>query len=311
MTDHETAIDAVSIVIPHYGDPASAQSLVMQLRAQVDAPIMQVIVVDDASPQPFPELEGVQLVRRDRNGGFGAAVNTGMLAAVHDAVLVLNSDLDLPDDFVGDLCRAAAPWMPAVCGCHLTGPDGHDQWAGRTFPRTRHYVIEWLTVLARFRPRLHEAIGHDTRAVVRATVPVDWVVGAVLLMPTELVRSVGGFDEGFHMNCEEVDLQRRLRARGIPSIFLGSVTAVHAGGGSSDDGRRRAWVTHARLRYARKWHEGPGRLRAALTAASVVNLASNGLRRLAGRRVEPVTVFRQELACLRPARTDQASRGRA
>ena len=255
-------------------------------------------MVDDASPQPFPETDDVRVVRRSRNGGFGAAVNTGLHAAEHDQVVVLNSDLEVSPRFIGDLVRAAEPWMPAVCGCALLGHDGANQWAGRIFPRTSQYVIEWLTPLARFRSHLHRAVGHDTNAVPGAVTPVDWVVGAVMLLPRQLVLDAGGFDEGFHMNCEEVDLQRRLRARGIPSVFLGTVSATHVGGGSSDSVTRRTWVTQSRLRYARKWRERPRLLRGALTAASVVNLISNSLRRLTGRRVAPGAVFRQELAFL-------------
>lgn len=292
-------MDAVSIVVPHYGDPAPALALIDMLRVQADAPEMQVVIVDDYSPQPFPAVDGVLVVRRERNGGFGAAVNTGLRTAAHPVVLVLNSDLDISPAFIGDLCRAGEPWLPAVCGCDLRGDDGVSQWAGRLFPRTRHYVVEWLTPLARFRPRLHRAVGHDTRAIRGAVVPVDWVAGAVMLLPRDVVLDAGGFDEGFHMNCEEVDLQRRLRARGIPSVFLGTVEARHIGGGSSDGVTRRTWVTQARLRYARKWHQGPRRLRAALTAASVANLAFNGLRRAAGRDIAPMVVLRQELAYLR------------
>lgn len=290
---------AVSVVIPHYGDPAPALALIDMLQAQVDAPHLQVVVVDDASPVAFPETADVLVVRRSRNGGFGAAVNSGLRTAEHDRVLVLNSDLEVAPDFVATVLRAAEPWMPAVCGCALVDHAGQSQWAGRLFPRTSQYVIEWLSPLARFRARLHRAVGHDPHAVAGAVTPVDWVVGAVMLLPRRVVLDAGGFDEGFHMNCEEVDLQRRLRACGIPSVFLGTVTATHAGGGSSDSAMRRTWVTQSRLRYARKWRQGPRMLRVALTAASAVNLVSNVLRRAARREVAPVAVFRRELGYLR------------
>lgn len=294
-----SGIDSVSVVIPHYGAPDACDGLLRQLRDQHDAPIAEIIVVDDCSPMPLPDIEGVTVIRRERNGGFGAAVNTGAAAATGSHLLVLNSDLSITPTFVADLCAAGAPWQPGVCSPMLVDHDGRTQWAGRLFPRTRHYVVEWLTPLARFRPHLHAAVGHDTRCTPGAVVPVDWVVGAALLMPADVFRDAGGFDEGFHMNCEEVDLQRRLRAHSIPSVFLGTVTAAHVGGGSSDAATRRRWVTQARLRYARKWHEHPHVLAFSLRAASAVNLVSNTLRRLGGRDVAPWSVFRQELGYLR------------
>lgn len=296
--------DGVSVVVPHYGDPAPALALLDALRGQAGAPSLQVIVVDDASPVPFPSGEAapkdVTVLRRDANGGFGAAVNTGVAAARYPRLLVLNSDLRLEPSFVSSLLAAAAPWPLAVCAPLVCGLDGATQWSGRRWPRTRQYVVEWLAPLARFRPHLHEAVGHDTRCTVGAVLPVDWVLGAALLMPTEAFRAVGGFDERYFMNVEEVDLQRRLTAGGVPSVFLGTVQVRHEGGGSSDSARRVRWVTQARIRYAEKWGEHPKLLRFWLRAASVANLVFHTGRRALGRDVRPLVVFRRELAAIRP-----------
>ena len=291
---------AVSVVIPHYGDPEPAASLVDQLREQKGVAAIQIIIVDDASPQPFPPMNDALLVRRDSNGGFGAAVNTGAALATHPLLLVLNSDLEIGPTVVRDLVAAAEPWQPTVASPQVIGHNGAPQWAGRHFPRTRHYVVEWLTPLARYRtrPSLHEAVGHDTRCTTGATIPVDWVIGAALLMPLDHFRAVGGFDESFHMNCEEVDLQNRLRQRGIPAMFLGTVTVTHEGGGSSDPGKRRRWLVSSRLHYAQKWHDGPTRQRLALTGASLVNFTVNLGRQLAGRPLRATTVLREELGYL-------------
>lgn len=286
----------VSVVVPHYGPPGPTLDTIEHLRHQDTSRAVQVVVVDDCSPQPFPDTVGVEVVRREVNGGFGAAVNTGAGRARHDLLLVLNSDVDLAPSFLEDLVSAAEPWMPAVVGPLVVDADGTPTWGGRHFPTASHQVVEWLTPLARFRHHrlLHEAVGHDTRAVPGAVLPVDWVVGAAMLLPTEVFRGAGGFDEGYFMNAEEVDLQRRLRESGIPAVFLGTVSLTHVGGGSSDPGRRRRWLVDSRLRYAHRWG-GHRRLRAGLTAATAVNAVVNVGRRLAGRPVDPVATAREEL----------------
>ncbi len=282
----------VSVVVPHYGDPTPTCALLSALRTQFyDGPV-QVIVADDCSPEPFPATDLATVVRRDRNGGFGSAVNTGASQAAHPRLLILNSDLDVGADFLAELVRAAEPWMPAVIGPRLVGHDGSSGWSGRHFPTASQQFVEWLTPLARWRhlPRLHEAVGHDTRCVDGATAAVDWLVGAALYLPTDAFHAVGGFDEGFFMNSEEIDLQRRLRDAGLPSVFLGSVSVRHEGGGSSGDAaRRRRWLVSSRLRYARKWG-GLGRLRLGLTLATGLNLVVNAGRRGAGRPVHPLRV---------------------
>ena len=209
----------VSVVVPHYGDPAPTRALLDALLAQGGRDDLQLIVADDASEPPFPEVDGVEVVRRTSNGGFGSAVNTGAAVARHPLLLVLNSDLEVGPTFLTDLLAAAAPWLPAVVSPRVVDREGRPAWTGRHFPTTRHQTVEWLTPLARLRdrPRLHEAVGHDTEAT-KATTVVDWVIGAALLLPTADFRAVGGFDEQFFMNAEEVDLQRRLQQRGLRAV---------------------------------------------------------------------------------------------
>lgn len=284
----------LSIVIPHYGDPEPTLELLRQLREQDPE---EVIVVDDASPIPFPAetAPDVRVLRREANGGFGSAVNTGLRAAAGERVLVLNSDLCVPEGLLRDLQEAVEPWGQSVASPDVVYDDGTPQWVGRHRPTVRQQAIEWLTPLARWRDTrlLHEAVGHDTRCTPGRTVPVDWVFGACMLLPRRQVLEIGGFDERFFMNCEEVDLQRRLHQHGIPSIFLGTVQVVHASGGSSNPALRRRWLVASRFLYARKWG-GERRLRAALRAATVVNLAHQLLRRAAGRDVAPLRTFREE-----------------
>ncbi len=299
----------VCVVLPHHGAAGPTRGVVRGLQRQARGCEVQIVVVDDCSPVPFPEVEGVEVVRRNVNGGFGAAVNSGAARARHPWLLILNSDVELHPTFVRDLITAAEPWQPAVVGPHVRRPDGTPEWSARHFPTTAHQVTEWLTPLARFRHHrsLHEAVGHDTRAVAGVVVPVDWLVGAALLLPTDLFRAVGGFDEDYFMNSEEVDLQRRLRARGVPSVFVGTVSLTHLGGGSSDPGRRRQWLVDSRMRYASTWG-GRRRLAAGLTAATALNAAVNTGRRLAGRDVHPLTTARKELTLIRQA-SERAARG--
>lgn len=286
---------SVSIVIPHYGAPEPTLALASVLLPQL-RPGDELIVADDCSPTPFPATDGVRIIRREINGGFGAAVNTGAAAASGDLLLILNSDLEVGPTFLADMLAAASPWQPCVAGPRIVDPEGHVTPTARHFPTVGHQVVEWLTPLARWRDgrRLHEAVGHDMAAVTGdAPSPTDWLVGAVLLLPTALFREVGGLDERFHMNAEEVDLQRRLRERGVPSIYLPGVTVIHEGGGSSDPAKRRRWLVESRWRYADKWG-GATALRAGLTAATAANLLWNAGRRALGRDTRPLATARYE-----------------
>ena len=287
----------VTVVVPHHGDPAPTLALLEQLAVQSHP--ARVVVADDASATPFPETDGVEVVRREVNGGFGANVNAGAAVATGDAILVLNSDLDVEATFVSEMVAAARRHPRAVLAPRVVDEQGVEAWVGRDFPRVRHQATAWLTPLARWRQTTawHRAVGHDVRAH-RVEAEVDWVVGAAMWIPLADFRAVGGFDETFFMNSEEVDLQRRLRRRGVPSVALRSPTVVHAGGGSTPSPQRVRWLTQGSLRYADKW--GSRRpLVAALALTSLVNFAFNAIRRAAGRDVHPAEVARHELDLLR------------
>jgi GT2 family glycosyltransferase len=289
----------VSVVIPHHGDPTPTLALLDQLTAQTHP--AQVIVADDASPTPFPDRGGVEVVRRQANGGFGANVNSGASAATGDALLVLNSDLTIEPTFIADMVAAASARPRSVLAPRMVDEHGTEAWVGRDFPRVRHQTAAWLTPLARFRHTAawHRAVGHDVRAH-RAETEVDWVVGAAMWIPTAEFRAVGGFDERFFMNSEEIDLQRRLHERGVRVVALRSPTVVHEGGGSSPSESRRRWLVDGQFTYADKW--GTRRaLTGALTAATAVNLIVNAVRRATGSDVQPLVVARSEMSLIRGA----------
>ena len=292
---------ALSIVVPHYGDPQPTRDLLAQLAAQRYEGAVQVIVSDDASPEPFT-ADGCDVVRRDRNGGFGSAVNSGVAVAEHDLLLVLNSDITIEESFLAELVDGAEPWMPAVVATRVEEPFG-SRCVGRLWPRPRHVVLENLEPFARFHGRawFEKQLGNDVASWdVPAARPTEWATGICLLMPAGEFRAVGGFDEDFFMNCEEVDLQRRLHRRGVPSVVLPSPIIKHVGGGSSDSTRRSQWLMDSRMRYHEKWSGGPG-LALGLVGAAHVNLAWNSLRRIAGRDLDAQGAYERQMSLIRHA----------
>ncbi|NYF12755.1 N-acetylglucosaminyl-diphospho-decaprenol L-rhamnosyltransferase [Pseudoclavibacter sp. JAI123] len=291
-----TTVPGVSVVIPHYGDPAPTQELVTALTQQVGAPELEIIVVDDASPEPYVQVGDETTIRRPANGGFGSTVNVGAAAAQREYLLILNSDLTVGPNLIADLTRLANPLMPAVVSPEVIGHSGSSQWTGRHFPRVTHTFVNAFSGLARFRHTRwwHESVGHNTSTVMPGVHRTDWVVGAVLYLPTQSFHDVGGFDERFYMNSEEIDLQRRLGQRGVHSYVLGDLTVEHEGGGSSNPELRRTWVVTSALRFAEKWNDHPGLHRAALGAAAILNFVVNAVRQLAGRDVRSLETLRRE-----------------
>lgn len=290
-------------MIPFYGDPTDTLALLEQLKKQ-DSPLSyEIIVSDDCSPDAFPHVEGVKVVRRTSNGGFGSNVNSGVAAATGTWVLILNSDLTLPHNFLAQMIEAAHQEGKALLSPHIVGHAGESQWVGRNFPVTRHHVWEWFIPAARLRPTRfwHAMVGHDLDCVQGQRAEPDWLMGACMMLRRDDFNAVGGMDERFFMNSEEIDLQRRLANYGTKRVFRGDIVVEHVGGGASGaSAQRRQWVLDSRYIYNAKWSEGK-HLTLALKATSYANYLFNRVRALRNSDVTPGSNLREELAFIKKA----------
>jgi N-acetylglucosaminyl-diphospho-decaprenol L-rhamnosyltransferase len=88
----------------------------------------------------------------------------------------------------------------------------------------------------------------------QGTREADWVSGACCLVRREAFESVGGFDEGYFMYVEDLDLCWRLRRAGWRVLYEPSAVAVHQQGLSTAAHPYRMLAAHHRsaLRFARK-----------------------------------------------------------
>ena len=85
---------------------------------------------------------------------------------------------------------------------------------------------------------------------------VEAVSGACMMVRTAQFQRVGGFDEGFAMHFEDLDLMYRLRQGGWYSLYVPGARAFHQPGTSS---KTRPWWVHRQKhsgmqRYFNKHH---------------------------------------------------------
>ncbi|QRZ62634.1 glycosyltransferase family 2 protein [Rothia sp. ZJ932] len=286
--------------MPFYGDPSDTISLIKQLKDQTVYSDIEIIVADDCSPTRFPENSGVTVVYRDENGGFGANVNSGVDIAQGKWLFILNSDLSVQDNFIEEALKKAESLGDVLLAPEIIGHDGKSQYVGRRFPTTFHIAWEWLTPLARFKHTnfWHRMVGHDLRCVTGATVVTDWLMGACMIMQVDTYRKIGGMDERYFMNSEEVDLQLRLKRAGIQRVFSGDLVVKHAGGASSGNSiQRRQWVVNSRFKYAKKWDKLHN-LEFSLKIVTYCNYIFNVMRSMRNNVVSPGAIKDQEIGII-------------
>ena len=98
---------------------------------------------------------------------------------------------------------------------------------------------------------------------------VDWASGAALWLRRAAIDAIEGWDEGFFMYLEDVDVGWRLRRAGWRIRYVPAAEVTHIGGLSTDQHRSRMIVEHHRAtyRFASKRWEGRQRLLLPPTAA--------------------------------------------
>jgi len=175
---------------------------------------------------------GADLVVPGRNLGYGAAANLGAAGATTPWLLVCNSDLVWPpgalDALValGDAHPAAGALGPA-----LLNEDGTVYPSARELPSLTagagHAVFSrvWPGNPWTRRYQARQATGPGQRTA-------GWLSGACLLLRREAFEAVGGFDEGYFMFFEDVDLGERLARAGWANLYVPQVRVTHLGGTS-------------------------------------------------------------------------------
>jgi N-acetylglucosaminyl-diphospho-decaprenol L-rhamnosyltransferase len=203
---------------------------------------VDVVVVDNASADRSADAvegrPGVRLIRNDTNRYLSPAWNQG--AALTDApyLLFLNPDTEWWSGTLADLVGAAAADPTAgIVGPLLRSPDGTVYPSGRRFPGLLdgfgHAFVSLVAPDNRFSRRYR--MDDWDRATART---VDWVSGAAMLMPRAAFDAVGGFDEGFPLYAEELDIATRLRDAGWHVLFTPAAEVIHAVGVSTGGDRR-------------------------------------------------------------------------
>jgi len=62
---------------------------------------------------------------------------------------------------------------------------------------------------------------------------IAWISGSCMMIPYDVYKNVGGFDEDYFLYAEETDLALRIRRQGLVVLWYREVTVDHIGGVSS------------------------------------------------------------------------------
>lgn len=212
-------------------------------RALASSVPVEVIVVDNASRDGVPQAlarahehdERVRVVYNHANIGFGPAVNVGARQSSGEALLVLNPDCLLEKDTVWRLLDLLHAHPDAgVIGAVVCDADGTPDPASRRRDPLLRRSLNAMSGRAKREPDDVRYEGVDVLGPIpQEPIETENVSGALMLLPRSAFDRLRGFDEGYFLHCEDLDLCRRVRDAGYTVWLAGDVRVRHGKGGSS------------------------------------------------------------------------------
>jgi N-acetylglucosaminyl-diphospho-decaprenol L-rhamnosyltransferase len=230
----EPSHPSITVSVVSHGQGQLVAALLEDLACcqNVSAVVLTQNIPEDDIPCPASLQPRLRVIGNEHPRGFAANHNQAFRFCETTMFAVLNPDIRLRDDPFPQLARALEICSVGVVAPAVRNPSGDLEDSARTFPTPLRLLRKLM------------GLG-DGRILSEGAMPqeVDWTAGMFLLFPASVYSELEGFDEGFFLYYEDVDICTRLWRSGRRVILHPGVSVIHAAQRAS---RRR-------LRYL-KWH---------------------------------------------------------
>ena len=252
------AQDRIAAIVVSHESASTLERCLQQLRVADD--VAEIRVIDNASLDATLDIiqrhaamdPRVRFIGNPDNPGFAVGCNQGAKESGAPWLAFVNPDLMVEVDTLSRLrAHALALDGEALLGVDLVDEAGiHDEAARRRDPDFAAMLVS---------PSRASKLGVPVEEAASLQ-RVDAVSGALMLLPRTLFDRLQGFDEGYRLHAEDLDLCRRARMAGATVAIANDICVTHVRGVSS---RARPlfveWHKHRGLwRYFRKF-EAPRR----------------------------------------------------
>ena len=248
----------LSIIIVHY----KTRELTLQcLRSILEfSPRVthEILLIDNGSQDGIQEAVAgefpkVRLIETGRNDGFSQANNLGIVNALGQYMLLLNSDTKILEPVFDRLVQYMDSRPKVGCiGPQHVGGDGRHQVSYGRFP---DLFTEILRKIVDYRIALNDLnIRGHLRELCSFEQEVAWLSGSCLLLRREALRQAGLLDEVFFMYFEDMDLCKRIHDRGWKIVFCPMSKILHYSGQSVKENILAGLVAYrqSQIHFARK-----------------------------------------------------------
>ena len=274
---------SISVVMVVY---RTGEALAQSLACVLGEPLVDQLVVVDNGSSPGEAASLRALAERDRrvvlktghgNVGFARGANLGAQAARGELLVFLNPDAFLQPGCVAALAREIEDRpSPCIVGGRVLNADRTEQRGARRGEITPLTALMSMSGLARLAPAWtrYEVHWEGDELPSQAT-STPTISGACFCMRRADFDDMGGFDEGYFLHVEDVDLCWRVRQAGGEVLFHPKAEVVHIGGTSQTSPLKVEFHKGVGLaRYFRRRAAGAGQQALAWALSPLVVMAA-------------------------------------
>jgi N-acetylglucosaminyl-diphospho-decaprenol L-rhamnosyltransferase len=245
----------VSAVVVSHGHAAELERSLPALAPQVD----ELVVIANVPGSVAAVPAAARVIENERPLSFAANANRGFAATSGDAVVIANPDAVPEPGAVGVLRE----FMASHPRCGVAGPrmlysDGSWQPSRRSFPTIGATIVRRTPLRLLFPPyelqRRHYLLDEQPDE----PVPTDTMLAAFLLLRRAMLDEIGGFDPGYRMYVEDIDLNYRAAKAGWERWYVPGAIVHHEYAAVIDKKfltRHTIWHARAMARFLRKHPE--------------------------------------------------------
>jgi GT2 family glycosyltransferase len=246
----------VSAVVISHGH---AEELVRSLPALAPQVDELIIIANIPGSLPGELPPAARVITNERPLSFAANANLGAAHTQHELVLIANPDA-VPEPNAVAILREFMSARPraGAAGPKMLYSDGTWQASRRRFPTVGGTLVRRTPLRLLFPPlrwqRKHYLL--DDRP--DQPVPTDTMLGAFILLRRALLDEIGGWDAGFRMYGEDIDLNYRAAKAGWERWYVPAAVVRHEYAAVIDKKfltRHTLWHARAMLRFLRKHPE--------------------------------------------------------
>ncbi len=243
---------SVFIILVNWNNTKYTIDAIREVKKQTYANCRIIVVDNNSNTKPDKEILKIEskatIIQTGENLGYSGGNNRGMEYALRqqaDFILFMNSDVFLDPKMIGNLVKAM----------------DKDKNLGAVGPRIYYYQdkkkiwfiegpINWIKGTTH---SLHQ--GEKDKGRFKRPIATDRLAGTAMLIRSEILEKIGGFDETYFMFLEDVDLSVRIRKEGymlktIPQAILWHNESTTTGG--KDSKKTIYYYTRNKLYFMRK-----------------------------------------------------------